>query len=82
MNRKTVLLLLAFVTLLASGLADLDWMVVAPRFNPWYFTVNYWEFCPWLKIGWWDAYFVTLMRIIAGFLGLGIVVGKEIAADA
>jgi hypothetical protein len=28
-------------------------------------------------MGWWDAYFYTIMRTIFGVLGLGYVVGKE-----
>ncbi len=77
MNDKTVLLLLGSVVLLASGLVDLDWMIVAPRFNSWYYSVSYWEFSPFFKMGWWNAYFYTIMRTILGFLGLGYVVGKE-----
>jgi len=69
--KKRTVLFLAAIYLFTTGCIDLDWMVVAPRFNRWYYTVDYWEFCPFLKMNWWLAYAVTLLRVIIGSLMLG-----------
>jgi hypothetical protein len=66
-----IIVLFIAIFLLGSGTVDVDWMIVAPRFNPWYFTVDYWEFCPWFRLGWWNAYIFTLARIVAGSMLLG-----------
>jgi len=66
-----LLTLLVAVVLLVTGHMDLDWMVVAPRFETWYFSVDYWEFAPWLKMQWWTAYAYTAIRIAMGWLLLG-----------
>jgi hypothetical protein len=77
---KWVILLLA-ISLASSGLVDLDWMIVAPRFNSWYYSVNYWEFNPYIQMNWWLAYFITLMRIVIGTLIIGFLAGKETRKD-
>jgi len=59
--------LLIFVT----GVVDLDWMVVAPIFNSWYFSVNYWEFAPYLKMNWHVAYVLTVARVVFGAMLFG-----------
>ena len=60
------------VILLILGHMDLDWMVVAPRFNTWYFSVDFWEFAPYLKMNWHIAYVFTIVRVSAGWLLLGV----------
>ena len=67
---------LVAVLLFMSGCIDLDWMIVAPRFNPWYYTVDYWEFCPYFRLNWWLAYVYTILRIIVGALFLGYLIEK------
>ena len=75
MNPRRAYTLLAMigvsVVLLILGHVDLDWMVVAPRFNSWYFSVDFWEFAPYLKMNWHVAYVFTITRISAGWLMLG-----------
>ena len=63
--------LLASVFLVVVGHIDLDWMVVAPRFNGWYYSVGYWEFAPYFRLGWHVAYVFTVVRVAVGWLGLG-----------
>jgi len=77
MNIKITFILLTSVVLLSSGLLDLDWMIVAPRFNTWYYSVNYWEFTPFFQMNWWNAYFFTLLRIVIGALLLGFLIGND-----
>ena len=71
----TVLALLMFsVVLLVTGHMDLDWMVVAPRFDGWYFSVDFWEFAPYLRMGWHVAYVYTAVRVAVGWFMLGGIV--------
>jgi len=68
-NHKSVLFLITFVaglTLFTTGCVDIDWMVVQYRYSEWHRSLTTWEFCPWFKMGWWDAYLFTLLRIIVG----------------
>ena len=67
--------LLCSVALLVTGHVDLDWMVVAPRFDGWYFSVDYWEFAPYMKMNWHLAYVFTVVRVAAGWLALGGLIG-------
>ena len=57
---------------LISGAVDLDWMIVAPRFNDWYFSVDFWEFFPGFQVGWWFAYLFTVLRIAVGLISLTV----------
>jgi len=68
MNKPLIILglLLFAVFLLASGAIDIDWMIVSYRYSEWHRSQLAWEFCPWFKLSWWDAYMFTLARIIAG----------------
>ena len=79
MSQKTVnrILYLVAITLFSLGVLDLDWMIVAPRFNPWYYTVEYWEFCPYIKMNWWLAYAYTLARIVLGAGLIGYLIRGE-----
>jgi len=68
MNKPLIVIsaLLAAIFLLGSGCVDIDWMIVSYRFSEWHRLQQTWEFCPWLILGWWDAYAFTLGRIILG----------------
>jgi hypothetical protein len=66
-------LLIFSVILIILGHVDLDWMVVAPRFNSWYYTVDFWEFAPYLQMNWHVAYMYTVVRLSAGWFMLGAV---------
>ena len=59
------------VILLVTGLIDIDWMVVAPRFNTWYYTVDYWEFFPFFRCNWWLAYALSICRVVMGAYIIG-----------
>ena len=74
MNKLLIILglLLFAVFLLGSGAVDIDWMIVSYRYSEWHRTQLTWEFCPWFKMGWWDAYIFTLARIVAGTMLLGV----------
>ena len=72
MNRLFLLVVFVFGLLIfVTGVVDLDWMVVAPRFNTWYFSVDYWEFAPYFKMNWHLAYVFTVVRshVGAGLIG-------------
>ena len=68
--------LLLSVLLLITGHMDFDWMVVAPRFNEWYFSVDVWEFAPWLIMNWHVAYVYTVVRVALGWFILGGVMSE------
>ena len=59
---------------LATGLVDIDWMVTTFYFDMYNGSSGFWEFCPGVSVGWWIAYFVSIVRVVlgAGLLGFGI----------
>ena len=70
-----IVVLFVAVALIAGGAMDLDWMIVAYKFDMWNGSNGVWEFCPFLKVGWWLAYFISVMRLAVGCVLLGVVVG-------
>ena len=66
-------LILFAVVLLVTGHMDLDWMIVAPRFNSWYFSVDFWEFAPYFRLNWHLAYVYTTFRVAIGWLIIGYI---------
>lgn len=59
---------------LVCGCVDLDWMVTTYYFDMYNGSNGFWEFCPGFALGWWSAYFVSIVRVVlgAGLLGFGI----------
>ena len=60
--------------LLVTGTVDLDWMVTSYYFQIGNGLNGFWSFTPSFALPWWDAYFVSITRIIfgAGSLGAGL----------
>lgn len=50
---------------------DADWMFVANHFDMWNAQKDTWEFSPHLTLNWWDAYMLTIWRLIISSFGLG-----------
>ena len=78
MIKSTIIKLSIFLFSLfnfVTGAIDIDWMVVSPRFNDWYFTVDYWEFAPYFKMPWHQAYVFTVLRLVIGTLIIGAFLG-------
>lgn len=55
---------------LVTGAVDLDAQFMAMRFSEFWRSVDYWEFGPHVKLGWWDAYVLSVFRIAVGPLFL------------
>jgi hypothetical protein len=70
-----IILILTMVTLLSTGIMDIDWQVNSYHNNQINPNEN-WYFSPTWKMFWWDAYVFTLMRIIAGSILLGYVIAQ------
>jgi hypothetical protein len=49
-------------------------MVVAYRYFEWHRSIDYWEFCPYFKINWWIAFKFIELRIIIGWIMIGILI--------
>ena len=71
MNLVNLAVLVLSVAFLVSGCVDVDWMVVSYRYSEWHRSVDYWEFNPYLRLNWWLAYVVSLIRVVAGSIGVG-----------
>jgi hypothetical protein len=59
-------LILFVLWCLVTGFMDLDWMIVSYRYSEWHRSVEFWEFCPFVKVNWWIAYVFSLVRIVFG----------------
>lgn len=59
------------VVLVCSGAVDLDWQLMSYRYSEWHRNVDYWEYCPFIKINWWMAYMLNVLRVSVGCLILG-----------
>ena len=62
---------LALALFIGGALTDLDWMVVSYRCSEWHRSQELWEFNPFLKVNWWLAYYITVLRLAVGFFLLG-----------
>ena len=72
MNRKiTLILILLSIFLISTGWTDLDWQLVSYRYSETQRQLDYWEFCPFLRLNWWLAYIISVGRIMTGFFVLG-----------
>lgn len=67
----TILGILGCVVLVATGLTDLDAQMMSYRFDKYHNGMDFWELTPFLKIGWWDSYAISVLRMCLGFLLLG-----------
>jgi len=74
-SKRSVYLLLVgiliCVILLITGHMDLDWKLVSYYFDSVQNTWDYWKYCPFIRTGWWTAYFIDLVRMVVGWFGLG-----------
>ena len=59
------------VVLLITGHMDTDWRVVDYYFDMNQSTHSYWEYCPFIMVNWWLAYFIDIVKIAAGWFILG-----------
>ena len=59
------------VVLLITGHMDLDWQLISYYFDSIQNTWSYWEYCPFIRINWWTAYLIQVIRISVGWLILG-----------
>ncbi|MHC3130132.1 MAG: hypothetical protein IBV52_08680 [Candidatus Bathyarchaeota archaeon] len=75
-NKLYIAVFLVALVCLVSGWVDLDWMIIAPRFNPWYFTVDYWMFCPGYTMPWHSAYLWSMARLVFGVAIIGFWLGR------
>jgi len=64
------------VVLIATGAIDLDWQLVSYRYSEWHRTIDYWEYNPFLKINWWLAYALNVLRVAGGCLLLGFMLSE------
>lgn len=62
--------ILVSVVFISTGSIDLDWQLVSYRYSEWHRSVDYWEYCPSIKINWWIAYVINVLRIAVGCLVL------------
>ena len=66
-----LLILLGCIVLVITGHMDLDWQVTTYYWNSIQNSWPYWEYCPNLRIDWWTAYLIQVIRIAVGWLGIG-----------
>ena len=64
-------LILFSVVLLITGHMDLDWQITTYYWNSIQNSWSYWEYAPGLRIDWWTAYLIQIVRISVGWLILG-----------
>ena len=66
-----ILGILGCIVLVVTGHMDLDWQLVCYYFDSVQNSWGYWEYCPGVRINWWVSYFIQVIRIAVGWLGLG-----------
>jgi hypothetical protein len=81
MPKRKIALMLLWLALAALSVenyavarVDLDWIVVSNHFDMWNAEKDTWEFSPHLTMNWWDAYMLTVWRLIISCLLLGALV--------
>ena len=68
--------ILVCVGMLITGHMDLDWQRVSYYFDGPQNSWNYWEYCPFIRVQWWTAYLIQVLRISAGWLCLGWILNE------
>ena len=88
MNPRRVYTLLGLIMLsiilLVTGHMDMDWRVVSYYFDGIQNNWGYWEYCPFIKINWWLAYFIDTVKMAAGWFLLGATltyIGVQLSGD-
>jgi len=76
MNKQWILILLASVYMIATGITDIDWMVISYRYSEWHRINELWEFAPYFKVNWYTAYIFTVLRLVIGSILLGILINE------
>jgi hypothetical protein len=80
--RKPLLVVVGMLVLLgvavevyAGARTDLDWMIVCNKFQlgQGRSDVTTWEFSPHWTMNWWDAYILTVVRLVVSSFLLGVV---------
>lgn len=68
---KNIIILCVLIGCLVAGFelyawarTDLDWMMVANHFDMWNAQKDTWEFSPHRTMNWWDAYQLTMYRLV------------------
>ena len=82
--KSKVLRIAAFVSgiwCLATGLVDMDWQLVAYRYFEWHRSIDYWEYNPFIKINWWIAYQLNLLRIIVGVIIISVMIDRMVMRE-
>lgn len=67
-------ILIVGIVLLTTGFTDIDWMVNQYH-NYDYSQVEVWYFTNKIKVDWWMAYANSVIRLIAGSMMVGFVLG-------
>jgi len=58
------------VVLLVTAYMDDDWRTVSYYYNSVQNSWSYWEYCPYIRINWWLAYFIDTLKVAAGWIML------------
>jgi hypothetical protein len=64
------------VWLIASGWTDSDWQMVTYRYSAWHRSVVYWEYNPFLKVNWWLAWQLDILRFTVGSAVIGFLINE------
>jgi len=64
------------IILLITGHMDLDWQLVTYRFDSIQNTWDYWEYCPFIRVNWWTAYLIQIVRVSLGWFIVGVVMSE------
>ena len=70
--------LLLSIFFLVGGAVDIDWMVTSYYYRFGNGLGGDWYFTPYWCLNWWDAYFVSILRIVLGAGGIGSFVGDYV----
>ena len=78
--RKYLLTLIFFVSLVAvvTGWTDSDWQMVTYRYSEWHREQDTWEFNPFLKVNWWIAWQLDLLRLVGGSIVIGYIINEMV----
>jgi hypothetical protein len=70
------LVLLGAIVAVATGWTDSDWQMVTYRYNAWHREQETWEFNPFLKVNWWIAWQLDIIRLVGGSIVIGFLLNR------